>query len=240
MSGRIIRAEKQSGIPHLPVVGKIRIGMKNERGLPTSLDYFRADDQKCKYAEIFRKGCGEKPHTIQIIFPVDDPAEVCNERYEYRDDKGALVAYGDGEKFYIWDGKQYSEYSVEKYPNLMAQICQKVPTKKGEKNWQIVLTMKFLIPAVNGIVGLWQFQTRGEASSVKNIRDSFDAVKAIRGTVTQTVFDLSVEFAKSYKPGVNSRYPVVSLVANDTRIEDIRRALKPKDNISLLLPEKKE
>jgi hypothetical protein len=62
----------------------------------------------------------------------------------------------------------------------------------------------------------------------------------MRGTVTQTVFDLSVQFAKSNKPGVSSRYPVVSLVANDTRIEEIRQAIAPTQNLSLLLPEAKK
>ena len=236
-TGRIIRPEQGAEILELPEIGRLHIGMKNERGLPTSIDWFRPTG---KYAGLFTQALGEKPQTITIIFPSDDAAKVCNERYTYRDNAGALVAYGDGCMFEIWDGKKYAPYSVEQYPDLMAQIAAKNPTKRGADNWDVTLTLRFIIPAVRGVVGVWQFSTKGAASSIKNIRNSFDGVQMMRGTVCQTAFDLSVQFAKSNKPGVNSRYPVVSLVANDTRIEEIRKAIAPTQNLSLLLPEKEK
>lgn len=239
MGGRIFRPE-QSGTLELPEIGRLHIGKKqagqNGKEYPVSVDYFIPSG---KYAGMFEQALGEKPQTIQIIFPSDSVDRSCNERYEYRDDRGALVARGDGRVFEIWDGQRYAPYDVETYPNIMEQVCKNVPTKRGADNWDIVLTLRFIVPAVRGIVGVWQFSTKGRASSIKNIRESFDAVKAMRGTVTQTVFDLSVQFAKSNKPGVNSRYPVVSLVANDNRISEIRDAIAPKENLSLLLPEKK-
>lgn len=230
MSGRIIRPEGGSCLLELPEVGRLKIGKKSEKGYPMSVDYFIPTG---KYAGLFTSALGEKPQTIQVIFPDDDPAVVCNERYEYRDNAGALVARGDGQTFEVWDGKKYTTLSVERYPNLMQQIISKYPSKKSE--WDVALTLRFIVPAVRGIVGVWQFSTKGVASSVKNIRNSFDGVQMMRGTVTQTVFDLSVQFAKSNKPNTNSRYPVVSLVANDTRIEEIRKEIAPKENLSLLL-----
>ena len=234
MGGRIYRNENNGSILELPEIGRLHIGMKNERGLPTSIDWFRPTG---KYAGMFTAALGEKPQTIQIIFPDDDAAKVCNERYEYRTDKGELLARGDGLTFEVWDGKRYAPYSVEQYPDIMQQITARNPTKRGADNWDVALTLRFIVPAVRGVVGVWQFSTKGRASSVKNIRNSFDGVQRMRGTVTQTVFDLSVQFAKSNKPGVNSRYPVVSLIANDTRIEEIRKAIAPTQNLSLLLPE---
>lgn len=236
MEGRIIRPEQNSGL-ELPEIGRLHIGMKNERGLPQSIDWFRATG---KYAGLFAQALGEKPQTITIIFPSDDAAQVCNERYEYRDDKGALVARGDGHAFEVWNGKKYAPYSVEQYPDIMTQIAQKNPTKRGADNWDVTLTLRFIVPAVRGVVGLWQFSTKGAASSIKNIRNSFDGVKAMRGSVCGTAFDLSVQFAKSNKPNSNSRYPVVSLVANDTRVEEIRKAIAPQQNLSILLPEKEK
>lgn len=235
MGGRIYRPEQGAAILELPEIGRLHIGMKNERGLPTSIDWFRPTG---KYAGMFTAALGEKPQTIQIIFPDDDAAKVCNERYEYRTDKGELLARGDGLTFEVWDGKRYAPYSVEQYPDIMQQITARNPTKRGADNWDVALTLRFIVPAVRGVVGVWQFSTKGRASSVKNIRNSFDGVQRMRGTVTQTVFDLSVQFAKSNKPGVNSRYPVVSLIANDTRIEEIRKAIAPTQNLSLLLPKK--
>ena len=240
MAGRIYRPEQGAAILELPEIGRLHIGKKqagqNGREFPVSVDYFIPAG---KYAGMFTAALGDKPQTIQVIFPDDSPEKVCNERYEYRDNAGALVARGDGRIFEIWDGKHYAPYSVDEYPDIMAQIEWNNPTKRGADNWDIVLTLRFIIPAVRGIVGVWQFSTKGKASSVKNIRESFDGVQRMRGTVTQTVFDLSVQFAKSNKPGVNSRYPVVSLVANDTRIEEIRKAIAPTENLSLLLPDKK-
>ena len=241
MGGRIIRPEQGAAILELPEIGRLHIGKKqtgqNGREYPVSVDYFIPSG---KYAGMFTAALGEKPATIQVVFPTDDPAKVCNERYEYRDDKGALVARGDGQVFEIWDGNRYAPYSVEQYPDIMAQIASKNPTKRGPDNWDIVLTLRVVVPAVRGVVGVWQFSTKGRASSIKNIRESFDGVKMMRGTVTQTVFDLHVQFAKSNKPGVNSRYPVVSLIANDNRIAEIRQTLAPEQNLGLLLPDKEK
>lgn len=236
MGGRIVRPEQGAAMLELPEIGRLHIGKKqagqNGREYPVSVDYFIPAG---KYAGMFTAALGEKPQTIQIIFPDDNPEKVCNERYEYRDDKGALVARGDGRVFEIWDGKKYAPYSVEQYPDIMDQITAKNPTKRGPDNWDVALTLRFIVPAVRGVVGVWQFSTKGAASSIKNIRNSFDGVQLMRGTVTQTVFDLSVQFAKSNKPGVNSRYPVVSLVANDTRIEEIRKMIAPENSTKNLL-----
>ena len=236
MAGRIYRPEQASGILELPEIGRLHIGKKqmgqNGREYPVSVDYFIPAG---KYAGMFTQALGEKPQSIQVIFPDDDPAKVCNERYEFRDDKGALVARGDGRTFEIWDGKHYAPYSVDSYPDIMEQIARNNPTKRGAENWDIVLTLRFIVPAVRGIVGVWQFSTKGKASSIRNIRESFDGVQMMRGTVTQTVFDLSVQFAKSNKPNTNSRYPVVSLIANDTRLVEIQKMLQPTDSTKNLL-----
>lgn len=241
MAGRIVRPEQGVGILELPEIGRLHIGKKqmgqNGKEYPVSVDYFIPSG---KYAGLFAKALGEKPQTIQVVFPSDDPAKVCNERFEFRDNSGALVARGDGEIFEIWDGKKYAPYSVAQYPDIMRQVAANNPTKRGADNWDIVLTMRVIIPAVRGVIGVWQFSTKGAASSIRNIRESFDGVQQMRGTVTGTVFDLSVQFAKSNKPGVNSRYPVVSLVANDNRLAEIREAMAPAQNLSLLLPEKKK
>lgn len=234
-TGRIYRPE-QTSVLDLPEIGRLHIGKKeigrNGKEYPTSVDYFIPSG---KYAGMFVNALGEKPSTIQIIFPSDDAEKVCNERFEYRDDKGALIACGDGVRFDVWTGQKYDVFGTDEYPDIMEQIARNNPTKRGAENWDVALTLRFIVPAVRGIVGVWQFSTKGRASSVNNIRNSFDAVRQMRGTVCQTVFDLSVAFAKSNKPGVNSRYPVVSLVANDTRIEEIRKAITPQGNLSLLL-----
>lgn len=238
MGGRIYRPEQGAGILELPEIGRLHIGKKqmgqNGREYPVSVDYFIPAG---KYAGMFTAALGEKPQTIQVIFPDDDPAKVCNERFVYRDDKGALVARGDGRIFEIWDGKKYAPYSVENYPDIWDQIIRNNPTKRGTDNWDVELTLRFIIPAVRGIVGVWVLNTKGKASSVHNLRDSFDSVQAMRGTITTSVFDLSVHFHKSNKPNQNSRYPVLDLVCNDSRVAEIREMLKAENSTkNLLLP----
>lgn len=238
MNGRIKR-EGAQGVLSLPEVGRLHIGKKqinqNGKEYPVSVDYFIPAG---KYADMFRAALGEKPSTIQILFPSDDAGDVCREEYQYRDNTGALVASGDGETFRVWNGKKYVEVTTDKRPDIMEAIEKQYPTKRGGENWDIVLTMRFVIPAVRGIAGVWRFSTKGKASSVKNIRDSFDSVQEMAGTVTGCVFDLSVQFAKSNKPGDSSRYPVVSLVANNSRVQEVRTMLSEGETAKNLLIER--
>ena len=213
----------------LPRVGFIKIGFKSEKGYPQSVDYFIAAGL---YAELFKRAYGEKPRTIQIVFPDDDPAKVCCERYEYRDDEGRLLAAGDGETFQVWNGEKYQEMTVEQYPTIMKSVEKRYPNrlfKKTGEGWQVTLTMSFIIPCVRGIAGVWQFITKGTASTIPNVREAFDAMLENRGFVKGIIFDLTVQYAKSQKPGDKSRYPVVSMVANESEdnIKKIKQAYEP-------------
>ena len=215
MNGRIKKSADYS-IVALPRIGKVKIGKKSDRGYPMSVDYFIPTG---KYAGLFTKAFGEKPSTIQVVFPTDDPSQVCDEHYEYRDDEGRLIAKGDGETFEVWDGKQYATLSIAQYPNLMQSVQQRYPNKKAqnkEDGWDIRLTLNFFIPMVRGVVGLWTFETKGTASTIPQVCDTFDLMKEQRGFVKGIIFDLNVQFAQSQKPGSKSRYPVVSLVANES------------------------
>jgi len=228
-TGRIYRPEAERDRLILPRVGSIKIGMKNEKGWPQSVDYFIPSG---KYESLFTAAYGEKPQTIQIVFPDDDPAKVCNERYEYRDDNGDLLASGDGLFFQVWDGKKYVEYNTEQYPNLMQGLAQKHPNravKKGDDGWSIVLTLKFIIPLVRGIAGVWEFSTKGTASTIPQIRAVFDGMLDERGFVKGIIWDLSVKFATTQKPGDKSRFPVVSLIPNESEenVLKIKQAFQP-------------
>lgn len=233
MNGRIKRPEAGATRLPFPRIGKIKIGEKrksaNGKEYPVSVDYFIPSG---KYAQLFTQAYGEKPNTIQIVFPDDNPANVCNEYYEYRTDKGELLAKGDGEVFQVWDGKKYAEFSVAEYPDIMERIANKQPNqnkRNGGDGWRVRLTLNFIVPLVRGVAGLWTFETNGTASSIPNIRDAFDAMISERGFAKGIIFDLSVQFAKSQKPDEKSRYPVVSLVANESRenVEKVMNARKP-------------
>lgn len=230
MKGRIINrpaAERNHLV--LPRVGNIKVGYKDAKGYPRSVDYFICTG---KYAALFTAAYGEKPQTIQIVFPSDDPEQVCCERYEYRDDEGRLIATGDGQTFKCWNGKEYQELSVTDYPNLMQSIEKRYPNKQYKRNgegWNIILTLNFIIPCVRGVAGVWQYTTRGTASTIPNIRDTFDAVLENKGFVKGVLFDMNVQYAKSQKPGDKSRYPVVTIVPNESEenLKKVKEAYQP-------------
>lgn len=233
MKGRITRTEPTPERLGLPIIGKIKVGMKSAKGYPMSVDYFIPSG---KYAALFAKAYGEKPQTIQIVFPDDDPSKVCNERYEYRNDEGKLVAEGDGETFKMWTGREYKEYSATEYPDIMERIAAKHPNKAvrdGHDGWRVRLTMRFFIPMVRGIGGVWEFETNGTASTIPQIRDAFDMAKEQRGSCTGMIWDMTVKFATSQKPGDKSRYPVVSIVLNHSE-ENIKKVKEAADAIKLL------
>lgn len=236
MNGRIKRPEDTKQL-QLPRIGKIKVGMKNEKGYPTSVDYFIATG---KYAELFKQAYGEKPQTIQIVFLADDAQSVCLEEYEYRTDKGELVAKGDGETFKVWNGYKYIEMTTEQYPRLMTQVQEKYPNKAFQKSgdgWRVKLTLNFIIPLVRGVAGIWTFESNGNLSTIPQIRDCFDTLINERGYAKGVICDLNVKFATSQKPDSRSRYPVVTLVPNESRenLEKVVNARKP-----ILLEEQKK
>lgn len=210
--GRIKRPENKGALK-LPRVGLIKTGFKNAQGQPRSCDYFIATG---KYAEMFNAAYPNKPNSIQVVFWDDDPATMCEERYEYRDRQGKLYARGDGEDFEVWSSKteKYEPYSTVDHPEIMDKVDVKVQNGKG---WDVILTLRFILPKIKDIAGYWEYSTKGEASTIPAIRDTFDAMLHGRGFVKGIVFDLNVAFAKSQKPNVKSRYPVVNLVPNQSK-----------------------
>lgn len=210
MAGRILTNKQETRLA-FPVVGRVKCGMKSEKGYPMSCDYFVPSGN---YAPLFTQAYGEKPTTIQIVFPSDDPELVCREEYILRDSAGKLVSSGDGVNFRTWSEKQkkYIDVTTEEQPNLMEMLASHY-----KQEWKVTLTLNFILPLVRGVMGCWQFQTKGSASTIPQVRDTFDAMLSQNGRVAGVVFDLSVKMAKSNKPGDNSRYPVVSLVPNESR-----------------------
>lgn len=144
-----------------------------------------------------------------------------------------MIAAGDGETFQVWDGKKYETLTTEKYPNLMQSITKRYPNKKskqdGHDGWEITLTLNFIVPLVRGVAGVWQFATKGTASTIPQIRETFDGMLAERGFCKGVIFDLNVQFATTQKPGDRSRFPVVSLVPNESadNVLKVRKAWEP-------------
>ena len=222
MSGRIINNTEVKRLP-FPIVGRIKAGMKSEKGYPMSLDHFIATGP---YAPLFTQAYGENPSTIQIVFPSDDAELVCREEYVLRDGAGKLVSTGDGEDFKVYSEKTkaYKTITVSEQPDIMDMLSNHYKQK-----WLVTLTLNFIIPLVRGIMGCWQFQTKGVASSVPQVRDAFDAMLEQNGHASGVIFDLSVKMHTSQKPNTASKYPVVTLVPNESEenLRMVKESRKP-------------
>ena len=76
-----------------------------------------------------------------------------------------------------------------------------------------ILTLRFFIVEMKGIMGVWELSTKAVASSIQNIVTNFDEMVRMAGDNINIVpFNLSVKFHISNKPGSESKYPVLSLV----------------------------
>lgn len=206
MSGRIVRSEPTGA--KLPLLGKIKIGdkaiNKNGKEYPISLDHFRATG---KYESFFLDAYGDKPNKIQIIFISDNFKDVCDEHYEIRDNAGRLTAEGDGENW-----KAYNPITDKYEYNVKATVEEL--EKKFKAEAKINLTIRFILPKIPGVFGQWSFNTKGHLSSIPQIRDTFDQVQTMAGSIINIPFDLVVEKVKSQKPGSSNAFPVVSLIPN--------------------------
>lgn len=222
MNGRIRKAADSEKSIGMPIIGKIKVGKKNERGLPQSTDYFICDS---KYQKYFIDAYGEKPDAIQIAFISNEFRDSCNERYECRDKDGRLMGYGDGESMYLYDIKSDS-YKLETDRQKLGSAGK----------WDTILTLKFVVLGIKGVFGLFSYSTKGVKSSLPQIRDAFDTVIESAGTVINIPFDLIVKKVISQKPGSKFKFPVVSLIPNinQSNIKMIRDYLNQGNDIKQL------
>jgi hypothetical protein len=236
MQGRIKRQNK--GGKRLPILGKVKVGIKDpQRGFPRSLDYFRPTG---KYVSRFSQVFGEQPKSIIITFVDDNPEYSCNELFEFRGKKdGKLYGHSDGEQYFWYDIDKGKFGQCERAVAVNA-------VKTGAVVCSTVLRLRFVIPQLKGLLGVWQLETKAEKSSIGQIRDAFDFVLENAGTVKGVPFTLNVEKVKSQLPsedGKTSTFPVITLVPDiSTENADALRGYLEQGNsikgLSLLTDEK--
>lgn len=193
----------------LPVIGKVKIGEKrtNASGTeyPSSIDYFRFTG---KYADDVVKAIGNpKPNKISIFFADDDFRKVCDERFEARDKAGVLVLEGDGETFRAYDPQKGKFVDGIDAKHELVKLYR--------KDIKHVLTIRFLIVDFKGVLGQWEFTTKGSKTTINRIISPFDSMLNFAKRVRGIPFDLTVEMVKSKTPdGKTKQFPVVSLIPN--------------------------
>lgn len=221
MKAHIIRDIQEDD--RIPEAGRIRVGekRKNAQGkeYPASVDHFVASgDYAEKFHEVYPRA-----DRITIVFPSDSEADVCNERFEARNEAGRLLGWGDGIDFMIFnkDHGKYLPYSIRQDENKEADrawLGQFAKEGKRDRDgkpcgkWEEVLYIRFLIPAVRSALGYWQLMTKGSKTSIPNIRGVFNRIKG--ESIAHIPLDLFIDLHTSNMPESTSKYPVLKLVPN--------------------------
>lgn len=219
---------------NLNVLGKIHTGEKNDKGYPTSLDYFKATGD---YAHLFHDLYGEKPTSISIRFFTDEDSVSCDERYELRVGT-KIFAKGDGQLFTIWSDKT-KEYVVKtkaELPEIMSIALTAAQKHDPKAQWKERLSLRFILPELPSVFGCWQYDTGGKESSIPQIVGAYDQVKQMAGTVAGINFDLIVKKVTSQKMESKNSFPVVTLIAKSgsAGLKDIKMV---EDNKRLMIGE---
>lgn len=210
--GRVV--DREQAVTNIAVIGKLKCGEKvmggNGKEYARSLDHFKATGS---YASYFNDAFPEPTNIIPIIFITDDVAFSCPERYELRDSKGKLFGRSNGSVYEIWsrDKGEYVTINQAEMPDVKQISAKKADSRKG---WERVLTLRFVIPKIRGIMGVWEFSTKADKASIDNIVGTFDLTQQQAGTVQRILFDLKVEKVTSQKPDEASTYPIFRLIPN--------------------------
>ena len=217
----------QTAQTRLPIIGKVKIGEKNERGLPTSLDYFRFDTQPIfghavQQALSQIQALGPKPTTLPILFCSEEEDFNLGHTLELRDQTGKLAYKTDLERIYkaglepAWE--DITEQVLAHFSSIEAALPA-LAEKRGAKDkrtgkpvgFKERLTLRFTIPAMP-IAGCWELNTGAAQGSIDGILQAYDAVKLQRGQIAFQPFFLSVKKVKSDRAEVSRQYPVLTLV----------------------------
>jgi len=179
--------------PRLPRLGKIRLGVKkpNASGRgehPQAVDYFVCPPE---VIAIY----GEKPRELDVIFPVDDVAQVAGASYKMYTATRGKVCTSDGETAYRLidddvlgendsptqdqldralvkpETKNFSRRAIP-CPNSACRFFQ-------DNQCRVVLNLTFLLPKVPGL-GCYQLDS-GSYNSIVDVRGGMELVKRITG-----------------------------------------------------------
>lgn len=98
----------------LPVIGQIRKGDKDDKGIPMELDHFRVVFNPSEKAaeQIFRDAYGDQPTQIRVMFPSNDLDQIWDAWLIAFQGK-TLVAKADGERYWYKIDTKTGERLVE-------------------------------------------------------------------------------------------------------------------------------
>jgi hypothetical protein len=238
----------------LPRIGKVRLGYRDERGVPHALDHFcvREDSSTSRSAvEAFLEVYKTEPRELDIMLPTDDVEDWCDPFYRMFSQSWKAVCRGDGEVAEAkWDPNQdgprpqgldagtwankHTQAWVPRTIPCAAELC---PMQSGERpQCRLSLNFFFLLPKVRGI-GAWQLDTR----SIHGVRALLDSVALIRSVTGGRIRGLPLQLRlvprEVAPPNVKKKtVHVLELSLPGFTIEDLLRAAQSLPEKALLAP----
>lgn len=219
-----------SEVRRLPRLGKVRLGYKDgSRGFPKAVDYFLVHpDQSTSEAAsaAFHEMYGDKPRSIDIIFPTERVEEFFPQWYRRYGSGSGLLCKGDGELATELNRETGELREIECTP----ERCQWFQKKQCRQ----VGTLLFLLPYVAGL-GAWQIDT-SSFNSIVNVNSGIDFIKKLTGgRIAMIPLKLVLRPKDVQVDGKKKTVHVLDLAHEQVRLADVLSALK-KSPEQLFLP----
>lgn len=177
-----------SEIRRLPRAGKIRLGekrlsQKTGNPYPAAVDYFVWPEE---YAEALAELFGEKAREIDIMFPTDDPEQICPQ-YLKRYGTSGLLCRGDGIVAECVDQETGEWVEIECNPEECPHFNA---TEESKKSCRQVMNLRFVIPQLIS-EGVWQLDT-SSYNSIIAVNSAIDYIRGLVGRVSMIPLRLRV------------------------------------------------
>ena len=170
----------------LPRLGKIHLGIKNEKGYPEKVDYFVCPPEVIGVY-------GDKPKELRVFIPVEDEEKWASQFYRCYSKTRGLVCKGDGETCMRLVNTQTGEMV---WKEDIAGVMKEAPCKGREcPDYKVkcreIMNLQFLLPDVPGL-GVWQIDT-SSINSILNINNESAFIKAAHGRISGLPLTLTLE-----------------------------------------------
>jgi hypothetical protein len=184
----------------LPRLGKIRLGYRDEAGVPHRTPHFVVPEghpDRDRMIELF----GEEPRSLRVLIPLEDEEKWATQYYRSYVLSRGLVCKGDGET-----AMQMQDVKTGKLVNKDAGTIRikEVPCRgRGCAHYRAgkckeSMNLRFILPDVPGL-GIWQIDTRS-INSILNINSCASLIRKAFGRISMIPLTLSLEPAQVSVP----------------------------------------
>ena len=175
------------------VIGNIKAGTKNEKGLPQKLSYFNVEEDKVtskEVVEVFKKLYPNKPTKLRIRFISEKPFKFAYKRYV----NNTAICIGNG-KNAVTIGKD------NKNNNIPIEVeCNENCEHLIKGKCKLKGSLKFILDGIEA-GGVWNLSTTGEFS-ISNIASEIYKYYQLKESIVNVPFDLTLSEQQSLAHGI--------------------------------------